>query len=331
MPSSPIPAGDDSDTSSFDDESSVGSSHDWTDPDDDPDDEDPDDEDDEQEPRLPFMAINCTREEVWACLVALKICKGLSDDAVLSFADLLNMMAEGTASQPLPTSAYLVRQELQRALPSLGMTYHAFCVLCHDVIESSSTPIKEATCDECRITYIRSLDNGQRQFTTFSVVAQLEVYLRHGGLGRVMRHYRQHYLKIVGHLPVPSRIARDGDISLTAFIDAAPMTSRAGVSQMPVLLFVNEIPVGSQHRYPLLGAMFCARGAKPPSRILVTQLLAELRETIAKPVEWMDDLGHVQESRVYLTRCSSDYPGKCEILGHKQGGYYGCPYCEEEG
>jgi hypothetical protein len=130
--------------------------------------------------------------------------------------------------------------------------------------------------------------------------------------------------------PYKDILEEDG-IILHLGLDASPVTTRAGVTQLPALLSIGNIPVASKERYPLMSAMFCAKGPKPPSELLLARLRREMRELENEPLRWTDDLGKEHSSKVYLICCQTDYTQKCETLQHIQGGYHGCIYCKYRG
>jgi hypothetical protein len=80
-----------------------------------------------------------------------------------------------------------------------------------------------------------------------------------------------------------------------------------------------------------MAAMFCAKGPKPSSEVLLAQLRREVRGMAKEPIRWTDDLGNEHNSKVYLVVAQTDYTQKCETMQHSQGGYHGCVYCTYEG
>jgi hypothetical protein len=275
-------------------------------------------------------AVNLTVDEIWACLVALKMRLGISDKGLHLLAELFNLASHGTGTGILPKNPYRVKKRLSDIMP-LKVTYVAFCPTCDLRTKWSSKMISHMTCPSCFVHYNIPLENGGLQFTIFNVRHQLQVYFKHASLGRLFRKYRPHYKKLVGDLEPYKEILDDDGIILHLGLDASPVTSRAGVSQLPALLSIGNIPIASQGHYPLMAAMFCAKGPKPSSEILLAQLRREVQRMDEDPIRWTDDLGKEHNSKVYLVVSQTDYTQKCETMQHSQGGYHGCVYCKYEG
>ncbi len=187
------------------------------------------------------------------------------------------------------------------------------------------------TCSLCYQHYNIPLENGGLQFTVFDIRTQLEIYFQDGHLGRLICKYEYHYKRLLGNREPYHTILEENGIILQAGIDASPITSRAGVTQFPVLLTIGNIPVASHIHYPLLAAMFCAKGPKPSSDLLLTKVRRELRDLSKKPIVWRDVNGKTRSSKVYLCTAHTDYTQKCELMQHSQGGYDGCTMCKIHG
>jgi hypothetical protein len=262
--------------------------------------------------------------------VALKIRLGYSDEGIELHAGLFNLASSGTRTGFLPGTRYMVQKKLKEILP-IKPEYVSFCPTCDILTKRSSEMITRMTCPECFVRYCDQLENGGLQFTLFSIRKQLQVYFDHGHLGRLVRKYRRHYKKLVGDREPYKTILENDGIVLILCLDAAPVTSRAGVTQLPALLAIGNIPVASHQHYPLLASMFCAKGQKPSSEIFLAQLREEVAALSEDPISWTDDVGKKHCSKVYIVIASTDYTQKCETLQHSQGGYYGCVYCKYEG
>jgi hypothetical protein len=255
---------------------------------------------------------------------------GISDYGVYLIAQMFNMAAQGTGTGLLPKNKNEIDKRLKSILP-LQATYMAFCPTCEVLTQRSVEIITEMTCPSCYVHFNIPLENGGLQFTAFDLRTQLNVYFKHASLGRLIRKFRPHYEESVGDRQPYKDILQEDGIILHLGIDASPVTTRAGVTQLPALLSIGNIPVASKERYPLMSAMFCAKGPKPPSELLLARLRREMRELEDEPLRWTDDLGNEHSSKVYLIVCQTDYTQKCETLQHTQGGYHGCIYCKYKG
>jgi hypothetical protein len=280
--------------------------------------------------RQAVHAVHLTVDEIWACLVALKMRLGISDYGLYLIASVFNLASAGTGTGVLPKSNYLVEKRLNELLP-MKATYVAFCPACDVRTQRSRKMITHMSCSSCFVHYTAQLENGGLQFTVFKIREQLEVYFKHASLGRLIRKYRIHYKKLVGERNPYKEILDLNGIILHVGLDASPVTSRAGVSQLPAMLLIGNIPVASQGLYPILAAMFCAKGPKPSSEVLLDELRREVRRMANEPITWTDDLGTEYNSKVYLVVGQTDYTQKCETMQHSQGGYHGCVYCEYQG
>jgi hypothetical protein len=138
--------------------------------------------------RRPVHAVNLTVDEIWACLVALKMHLGISDYGVYLIAEMFNMAAQGTGTGFLPKNKNEVKQRLESILP-LETTYMAFCPTCEVITQHSVDIITEMTCPSCYVHFNIPLENGGLQFTAFHIRDQLNVYLKHASLGRLIRKY----------------------------------------------------------------------------------------------------------------------------------------------
>jgi hypothetical protein len=270
--------------------------------------------------------VNFTKDELWACLVAKKIRVGYGDAGVYYDALLFNLNSEGTDSEFLPKSQSAVTKELERMLP-LAPEYYCFCPIHQLVLKKSKAMVKSARCDSCKKVYDYEFANGQRQFTVFSIREQLQLYFTHGKLGRLVEKFEPIAKKLYGDREPYKTILKERGIILTVGVDAAPVTKKTGVSELPVLLTINNIPLGSHHRFPVMAALFCGQGPKPSSEMLLSGLRQEMVELEVKPITWLDHDGKPVTSKVYLLVASTDYVQKCELMQHIQGGYSGCPYC----
>jgi hypothetical protein len=155
--------------------------------------------------------------------------------------------------------------------------------------------------------------------------------LEEGHLLELIKKFKPHYKRLMGDRePYKSVIEADG-IILHVGLDASPITSRAGVTQLPVLLLIGNIPLASRIRYPLMAAMFCAKGPKPSSEVLLAEMRKELRELGETGVLWEDDGGNRHCTEVSIPVAQTDYTQKCETLQHCQAGYYGCTMCTIQG
>jgi hypothetical protein len=275
-------------------------------------------------------AVNLTVDEIWACLVATKIRFAFPDLALLALGEIFNIASEGTGTGVLPKSRHAVKQLLDEILP-IKATYVAFCPTCDLVTKESEHMIVHSRCPSCSVLYTIPLENGGLQFTVFNVVDQLHAYLKNGKLGRLIRKYKPHYKKLVGTREPYATILADNGIILHICVDASPITSRAGVTQLPVLLHIGNIPVASRVHYPLMAAMFCGKGPKPSSELLLEHLRKEMKDMEGVKIRWQDDLKEWYESSISIPVGQTDYTQKCETLQHSQGGYYGCTVCKIPG
>jgi hypothetical protein len=282
--------------------------------------------------RLCVMANRFTADEIWACLMAVKIRHNLSDACILALGKFINMASRGEGPQ-LPTTHYGLRNEIEMSLPK-KITFVAFCATCDVIVGSGEDRIRTTKCTSCNEDLTDQLKHGGAMFLVFNIREQLLGYLEDRQFLELLRAYGPHYLRTIRHIKKYREILNEGSLSLTMAYDAAPATRRSGVKALPLLLFLQQLPIGAQFRYPLLGAMFCSKGDPPSSKVMMKFAVDELRSLgTSEPLLWQDRLaGCPRSTAVYLTMCCTDAPQKAETCNHKgHGGTYSCLYCEMEG
>lgn len=289
-----------------------------------------DDEDNDDE----NVVIRYKKKDLLAIMLAMKVTHKFSDDA---FTDMMRVLNIGctSATKQLPDSNWSYKKKLEEILPVKEM-FVSFCDECNVILEESAERIKEGTCHLCEKDLHDDLKAGRCLFVKFSIRDQIEAYFRGRTLGRLMQSYEPHYRRLLRGCSMYDRHFRDGNITLSMFMDTANLTRRYGVKFHPCVLFINNIPVASQLRFPILAGMFCCEPPSHfPSKLLAEHVQEELREMRTEPVQWVKKVRGervIVSSHVFLTMCVTDAVEKKEFLcqvGH--GGFFSCPYCEYSG
>lgn len=279
--------------------------------------------------RIPHEANKFTAEELWSIILTHKIAHGVPDNLAVEFASVFSQMSS-VPSPELPTSTHLLQSRMNAMMP-VKPTFHVFCQECNIVCCTSPTRVRAALCPSCKKDLKRDLRTGNAIFVTYSVREQLQCLMKNDSLRQLIRRYASQYRDLVGDREPYRTILREGNLNVSLCTDAAPLTTRSGVQIYPAILVINNIPVSSQLRFPILAALFCAKGEKPKAKLFLGELKKELLVLAENPIRWVDDLQHEHVSRVFLTSVSTDCPEKATTLLQKTSGYFSCPYCEAEG
>lgn len=280
----------------------------------------------------PFPLRTLTISEIWAILVAFKVKFKLTDSCLAGLCQTFNALASGNLLEKLPNSKKTVGKALANA-SSLKRTWITYCNKCFNIVRESSEKQTQASCAACNLNLAEAIKSGHCSFVTLSIRAQLEEYMNNGLLPRL----RKNFLSLKwGRLQNGSHdeIVQQDDLDLTIGCDAAQITKSTKIQMFPVVLFINHVPNNYQLRFPILAALYCGQpGTKPPVQLLMKKPLEELRQLETEPMEYScvspEESIKVQH-RVFVTICAADYPQRMELL-NQNAGYYGCPYCYQEG
>jgi hypothetical protein len=286
------------------------------------------DESDEDEDRL--EQPQGTAEELLACLVGFKIRTNQSDKDFVRLVKIIRHFFP-ESDHKFPRSIYLGKKELLQVC-SFEPEFVVYCCLCNDILKRDKTYQTTGFCPTCEVDLSARLRDGQCQFATLPIRTQIEMYLKNKQCARIFRKFRE---MTWSHMngSMHKDIVTKGDIDLSLCIDGAQLNNRMGRGFMPALLVFNNVPVSFQLRFPILAAIFGGKKSHcPPRSVFLTDMAAELRELGEEPVDWFDDLGNKQRSRVFLTTVITDHLEKTFMMNHaSHGTKYGCPFCLIEG
>jgi hypothetical protein len=223
----------------------------------------PDDTDLPHEPSENIIIKACPLEVV-AFFTALKMCHRMPDKAYQNLFGWLSKVTRSPHAKTVFEDA--ARDGIKAHLP-FKPAYVSFCHTCDRILDSShSLILLKAVCGVCGSDYTNEVKSGFNLILVYSVREQLESYFRTQRFPRLLDAFRPLYRELHKGRPDYERLIDEDSLSLMLFCDSAPMTKNSGVSLFPGLLFINNIPVASQCRYPILGAVSCSSGHMPSSR-----------------------------------------------------------------
>lgn len=179
--------------------------------------------------RICVSADRFTRDEIWACLLAVKIRHALPEKCLETLGTLLNAMASDSVTESLPDTRHRVVRDVRKLLP-INPRYVSFCPACKIVCDESVARIAESSCHECEKDLASDLRTGNAMFLKFSVREQLQLYFGEPALGRLIGAYENHLLRVLQGIQPYDSIIRSGDLCLSLYVDSAPVRVRTGAS-----------------------------------------------------------------------------------------------------
>lgn len=299
--------------------------------DDPPPDPDGDDDGAENVDDDPIMTIRYRTSDLLTIMIAMKVAHRYSETAFNSFMRILNL---GRTEQrtKLPDTSHYFDKKMREVLPVFP-TYVSYCDDCNVVIDESPSMLKEGICPMCDRNIAEDLKKCCCLFVKFPIREQIDAYVEGGTLTKLMEKYEVYYRRLLRGRPMYEEHFRDGNFTLSLFVDTAKLTRGYDDKFHPAIAFFNNIPVASQLRFPILVGMFCCQTKKHfPSRLLVQHFQDELWDLNRRPVSWRRQNDNLHLSRLFLTMCLTDAVEKKVFLsqvGHS--GYYACPYCDVSG
>jgi hypothetical protein len=272
-----------------------------------------------------------SRNEQYACMLAYKISHNLSDAAMQTYLDLENSRVKHSW-QKLPKTYATVKNLCEKMVPIRRewITYCPFCLL---ILKQSFNPLRrDLSCPDCdKEIPIEKIVSGQCYFVLLSIRAQLKSFLEAGKLPILLSKTKKIQRATVKG-PLHDGLEFPKALDLTMGCDAAPLTKRSKISIFPIVLFINNIPVTYQLRFPILAALFCGRSHNvPPAHVMFELVVKELKELGLNPIKW--ECGSKKfETKVFVTLCQSDAKQKAELMNiYGTSGRYSCPYCYSRG
>lgn len=176
------------------------------------------------------------------------------------------------------------------------------------------------------------LKNGLGIFITLKIRQQLISFLEEGRLIELMENFAKiDRSRVRGKSH--DELIKNFQIDLTVGCDAGPITNTSRVSAFPIVLFINNIPVCHQSRFPILAALHTGNSAsKPPLSLFFNDLKSELRELCENPLEWKRSPTMLVKTHVFITINQADAPQLADLMNMKHhSGTYSCPFCFIEG
>lgn len=304
---------------------------------------------DEADPeiRTELGRLHYTVKELIAISIASKLAGGESDASFerhiqnlvigLTSCDDLDEIKKGRVPselKDLPGTRHKSAATLSKA-GAVNITYRVYCNKCFRICGSGSEKPKIANCinPDCLEDLTEQLAEGNCFFVTLPIKDQLLEYLKDERFQKLLHNYKpMKWAQLQG--TIHRGIIENGDFDLSLGIDSGQMHNKIGINVMPGVLFLNNLPVSWQLRYPILGALWTGKTKNEPERsVFLSVMLDELRGLEATPFNWYNKFtDRVVSSRVFLTMCISDAPEKATLLNQKgPGGYFCCPFCKIEG
>lgn len=281
--------------------------------------------------KVPMGKLLYTAEEFIAIQIAIKLRGNLSDSV---FTSQISALAKGLEHADISLPA--TRHKAEQQLVCMNQCAKKFVIYCDPCLEiygmyNKIPRKKDLKCRECKANLSELIAEGRSFFTILSIKKQLEGYLKDKKFLSLLKSSisRQN---MSGELH--KEIACNGHFDLTFGIDAAQLHNTYGKSILPAVLFINNIPISWQLRYPILAALWTGPTAEKPNRsVFLKHMLAELRTLgTDDPILWRDLEGKSHASLVFLTTVISDAPEKAELLNQKgPGGFSSCPCCKATG
>jgi len=304
-------------------------------------------ENSEPEIRSELGHLYFTVEELIAISIASKLAGGESDASFerhvqnlvigLTKPEDLDELEKGMPPPELrdmPGTRHKSAQALSDA-GAINVTYRVYCHKCFRISGCSAEKPKTASCinPDCLQDLTAELQEGNCLFVTLPIKDQLQEYLKDVKFQNLLHRYKpMKWAQLQG--TIHQGIVENGDFDLSMGIDAGQMHNKIGINVMPAVMFINNIPVTWQLRYPILAAVWTGKSKHEPERSIFLRVMQdELRELEVKPFSWDNQItGEKEESRVYLTMCISDAPEKADLLNQKgPSGYFCCPFCKIRG
>jgi len=298
--------------------------------------------------RLELGHLHFTADELISVEIATKLAGGESDASFerhiqnfvtgLTHPDDLKALAEdGTILEPelqkLPGSRHKSNSVLKKT-GVVPVKYRIYCDKCLTICGCSYQRPLKATCinEKCKKDLSAELKKGNCLFVTMSIKEQLKRYLQDKRFRKLLRAYKpMKWAQLQG--TIHRGIIESGDFDLSMGIDGGQMHNKIGITVLPAVIFINNLPCSWQMRYPILAAVWTGKSQHEPDRAVFLKMMQEeLRELETEPFAWKDDTGEEHMSKVFLTMCISDGPEKSVLLNQKgHSGYYSCPFCKIPG
>jgi hypothetical protein len=210
--------------------------------------------------------------------------------------------------------------------------YVVFCPECGKKIRHEDKRDDSGKCDKCHLDLKDYLTRGIGRLVFFPIEKQIQNYLGNETFTALLRVFHSApYGKLTG--PVHKNNFKNIDLDLRLGIDAAPMTREGYLAIYPAVIFINNLPLSLQHRYPILAALYIGPAStKPPRFRMLENFQKEVRQMSIKQLEWKDDRSQVHFSYVYLTMVHSDGPEKQDLQNMVGlNGRFSCSNCMYEG
>lgn len=290
---------------------------------------------------MPLGHLKYTAEEFIAIQLAIKI-RGNITDAI--FKEQISAIANGLENSQTQLPATRHKADAQLATMHQGGRYFIiFCEKCLDIWgRVSKIPTKkemhkfDLVCRniKCQNKNLpEAISEARGYFVILSIRKQIEGYLKDKKFATVLQAYQR---RTETHMngKLHKNIVQNGHFDLSLGIDAAQLhNTRQGKSILPAVLFMNNIPVCWQLRYPILAALWTGETSlKPPRSVFLQYMQNELRELgTDSPITWTDPQGNVNTSFVFLTTVIADAPEKALLLNQRHSGRLCCPYCKVVG
>jgi hypothetical protein len=208
--------------------------------------------------------------------------------------------------------------------------YTVYCPDCSSIVRTETVKDNHGTCpnEDCGIDLSQLLEDGEARIITLPVKTQLLNYLGHKDFKTIIRVFSgMKGGRLTGELH--DRIFKKLHFSLYLGIDAADMTNDKSTSVLPAILFITNLPVTLQHRYPILASIFVGKSIKKPHcSVMLHGMQQEIRDMGRNPLTWYDDRGVEHVSRVFLTVVQSDAPQNKDLQNQVAAtGEFPCNWC----
>jgi hypothetical protein len=192
-------------------------------------------------------------------------------------------------------------------------THVVFCPECGKQIRTEEKRSDTGNCDRCHLDLGDYLRHGIGRLVFFPIRKQLENYFGNQTFTAILRVFHSStHGKLTGQ--VHKDIEKNLDIDLRLGIDAAPLTREGYLCIYPAVLFINNLPLCLQHRYPILAGLYVGPSStKPPRFRMLDKMQQEIRRLSTEVIKWVDDRKVQHICRVFLTMVHSDGPEKQDL------------------
>lgn len=283
---------------------------------------------------LPNQAI--TKAQALLLILTYVVHSGLSWSQMEGLLVLVNTLC---STEVIPQSKYMFRKLWKDKMQSVGM--HFFCTTClaYLGVKNATHASQGFTCTPCQASFTpQQLTKKGSFFLIFDLRRQLydKIGLHAEELYNSLKHLSSTaygvYTDITNgwmYTSIRSQLNMKWcDVTVSINTDGSPVFKSSKSRVWPIQLLINELPFDVRFHNVIIGALWFAK--RHPPALLFMKTFVDAFNKVGSNT-WQH-AGQTVVSRVYATCCCVDSPARAALLRMKQfNGYFGCPWCLEEG